>query len=138
MIRLATAHSKLRLSKKVETTDIDVAVNLVHLSIFGVPMIEDEDDNNDLEKEKDASVPAPAKESRRKNAKMDVDETQTKKRVKFGREVDDDDFKADTAGEVISKRVSTRRSAAAIQNEVERPSSKKMKIDEEQQVTELF
>jgi len=77
MIRLATAHSKLRLSKKVETTDIDVAVNLVHLSIFGVPMIEDEDDNNDLEK--DASVPAPAKESRRKNAKMDVDETQTKK-----------------------------------------------------------
>lgn len=38
MIRLATAHSKLRLSKQVETHDIDIAVNLIHLSIFGREM----------------------------------------------------------------------------------------------------
>ena len=138
MIRLATAHSKLRLSKRVETTDIDVAVNLVHLSIFGEQMDEEDenDDDKDLaDKKNDAAGPA-AKESRKRNAKMEVDETQTKKRVKFGREVDDDDFKADSK-EVIQKRVSTRRSAAA-NVEAERPTSKKMKIDEEQQVTELF
>lgn len=131
MIRLATAHSKLRLSKKVETSDIDIAVGLMHLSIFGEKMDADdeEDDEKDLAEKKSAS---PAKG--RRNAKMEVDEG-SKKRVKFGREVDDD-FKAE-AKEVISKRVSTRRSAAALAD-AERPSSKKMKIDEEQQVTELF
>lgn len=55
VIRLATAHSKLRMSKVIETTDIDIAVNLIHLSIFGedledapnedAPM---EDDQQDL------------------------------------------------------------------------------------------
>jgi DNA replication licensing factor MCM3 len=46
MIRVATAHAKLRLSKSVATTDIDIAVNLVHLSIFGEAMADDavEDD----------------------------------------------------------------------------------------------
>jgi DNA replication licensing factor MCM3 len=34
MIRLATAHSKLRLSKTVEQSDIDVAAQLLNLSIF--------------------------------------------------------------------------------------------------------
>ena len=142
MIRLATAHSKLRLSKKVETSDIDIAVNLVHLSIFGVPMIEDEDEDLEgADKKKKNNAPSPAKDTRRKNAKMDVDETVSKKRVKFGREVEDDgDFKAaDNAGEVVQKR--TTRRSAAIANDADisgRPSSKKMKIDEDQQVTELF
>jgi len=44
MIRLATAHSKLRLSKAVTTSDIDVAVNLIHLSIFGEAMDAEADD----------------------------------------------------------------------------------------------
>lgn len=55
VIRLATAHSKLRMSKVIETTDIDVAVNLVHLSIFGEDLEEAaqedavmEDDEQDL------------------------------------------------------------------------------------------
>jgi len=34
MIRLATAHAKLRLSKVVEPSDIDVAVELLNTSIF--------------------------------------------------------------------------------------------------------
>lgn len=34
MIRLATAHAKLRLSKQVEQSDIDVAAQLLNLSIF--------------------------------------------------------------------------------------------------------
>lgn len=132
MIRLATAHSKLRLSKKVETSDIDIAVNLVHLSIFGVPMIEDEDD--DLEgQDKSKKAASPAKDKNRRNAKMD-DETISKKRVKFGK---DNDEEVEFKGPVATHTRTTRRSAA-IANEVERPSSKKMKIDEEQQVTELF
>ena len=34
MIRLSTAHAKLRLSKSVEDTDIDIACQLLNSSIF--------------------------------------------------------------------------------------------------------
>ena len=44
IIRLATAHAKLRMSKSIETKDIDVATNLIHLSIFGKSLTEEEDD----------------------------------------------------------------------------------------------
>lgn len=49
MIRLATAHSKLRLSRVVATGDIDIAVNLIHLSIFGE--VADGDDDEAMEDE---------------------------------------------------------------------------------------
>lgn len=44
IIRLATAHAKLRMSKIVETKDIDIAVDLIHLSIFGQSLTEDEEE----------------------------------------------------------------------------------------------
>lgn len=43
LIRLATAHAKLRMEKKVRTDDLDIAFNLVYLSIFGVSMTDEVD-----------------------------------------------------------------------------------------------
>jgi|LauGreDrversion4_2_1035121.scaffolds.fasta_scaffold679360_2 DNA replication licensing factor MCM3 len=62
MIRLATAHAKLRLSKSVEATDIDIACQLLNSSIFQEtinavkeePDEEDEEDDDDDEEEKKA------------------------------------------------------------------------------------
>lgn len=49
LIRLATAHAKLRLSKFVETADIDVAVGLLNNSIFQeeLKVIKEEDEEED-------------------------------------------------------------------------------------------
>lgn len=44
IIRLATAHAKLRMSKLIEQLDIDVSVNMVHLSIFGEELPREDDD----------------------------------------------------------------------------------------------
>jgi len=46
MIRLATSHAKLRLSKTVEITDIDLAVKLLRMTIFQEdfePRVKDEE-----------------------------------------------------------------------------------------------
>lgn len=61
MIRLATAHAKVRLSKNVMTSDIDVAVNLIHLSIFGDTM---ESEENDVQMQEEGK-PAPASKARK-------------------------------------------------------------------------
>ena len=42
LIRLATAHSKIRMSRYVTTSDIDVAFNLIHLSLFGKEILDEE------------------------------------------------------------------------------------------------
>lgn len=66
MIRLATAHAKLRLSKSVEEIDIDIACQLLNNSIFQEsihpvkeePEEEDEDDDEDEEPSEERKGPA--------------------------------------------------------------------------------
>ena len=57
LIRLATAHSKIRMSRYVTTSDIDVAFNLIHLSLFGKEILDEE--YNEMEE----SSPQPEKKS---------------------------------------------------------------------------
>lgn len=52
MIRLATAHAKLRLAKTIETSDIDLAVELLRLSIFNERQAEkQEPEDEEMEQE---------------------------------------------------------------------------------------
>ena len=131
-IRLATAHAKLRLSKFVTIHDIDIAVNLIHLSIFGKPMddeaqSEEEDDKMDLD------------------SKMKITETaktngiSKSRKVKFDEQgEDDDDFHgADQKGPATSQRQTRRQTGPKPQIEEER-TSKRMKVDDEQQINELY
>ena len=116
MIRLATAHAKLRIAKNVTTSDIDIAVKLIHLSIF----------NENMDDDDEPATKAPAPVSKPK-------QSANKKRVKFDGGNDDedveieDDFKAPTGGAGVS----TRRSGNPAQ-------TKKMKVDEDQEVSDLF
>lgn len=97
MIRLATAHAKLRLAKTVTTADIDIAVKLIHLSIFNENMDEEE------EQAATAAKAAPVVASKPKASA-------NKKRVKFGEGQEDDDaeieddFKAPAGGAGVSTR----------------------------------
>ena len=95
IIRLATAHAKLRMSKQVATSDIDIAVDLVHLSIFGKALNEDDgevDDNVDMNVDEEKAQAS--KKSDKSKMEIDHDKnaviTNTKsKRVKFGEDEDE-------------------------------------------------
>lgn len=65
LIRIATAHSKLKLNKSVTPNDIDVAVNLIHLSIFGMEMDGDDDDDQAMEDEAPANNKAAAQKAQK-------------------------------------------------------------------------
>jgi DNA replication licensing factor MCM3 len=58
IIRLATAHAKLRMSKVIETKDIDIAVDLIHLSIFGTSLTDVEEEPKKKKKVDDAEMVA--------------------------------------------------------------------------------
>jgi DNA replicative helicase MCM subunit Mcm2 (Cdc46/Mcm family) len=53
MIRLATAYAKLRLSKSVESTDIDIACQLLNNSIFqeGMNPVKEEPEEEEEDEE---------------------------------------------------------------------------------------
>jgi len=101
MIRLATAHAKLRLAKNVTTADIDIAVKLIHLSIFNESMDEEEEQAAAAAKAPVAKAPVPASKPKA---------SANKKRVKFGEGQEDedaeieDDFKAPAGGAGVSTR----------------------------------
>ena len=133
LIRLATAHSKLRISKQVSTSDIDVAINLIHLSIFGEPM-EDEESEDDDHMDLDSKPKAAA------SKKMEIDSkaTNSRRKVKFDQQdEDDEDFRGDQKGPASSIRQTRRQTGPKPVAEEER-ASKRMKVDDEQQVNELF
>lgn len=71
LLRLATAHAKMRLSKFVEITDIDVAHDLLELSIFQEDKepkkLKDEEMSEDDEEEEEEHF-TPSKATKRQRA----------------------------------------------------------------------
>ena len=103
MLRLATAHAKLRQSKSVDTDDIDIAVKLLRMTIF-------------QEKEEPEVKP---------DLQMKVDEEQEDEQLP------------------ISRRTQRSNARNANQNmnkakDVAEPPAKRMKVDHDEQVKELF
>ena len=113
LIRLATAHSKLRLSKNVETEDIDVAARLLHSSIFqeDLDMIKEE-----LLEEDDEEEIMPIKRQKKKTPDVIMQDSPPRK----------------VKQETPKKPSTTKKDGAD-----SRP-SKRMKIDHDEQVAELF
>ena len=133
------------MSKSVATSDIDVAVNLVHLSIFGKAFNDDEgeeDDNVDMNVDEGAQA---TKKSDKSKMEIDHDKgavvtNNRSKRVKFG---EDNDEPAEGAWKKPKRQTGAAlRSQAQEQSPDEdqemKPPSKKMKVDDEQEVNELF
>ena len=58
LIRLSTAHAKLRLATHVETSDMDVAWRLLDMTIFNEPPIEEikEEADEEMEGEDEAAA----------------------------------------------------------------------------------
>lgn len=122
MIRLATAHAKLRMSKQVTTSDIDVAVNLINLSIFGRET-DDEEKEQRPKTKKPAQSQAPAGERAPKPDRR-------KSRGAFDDDVDEDEieYKGDAPVASGGRNMGTRRQAAmAANNEL---GSKKMRVSD--------
>lgn len=86
MIRLATAHSKLRLSKHVAPEDIDVAIQLMNFCIFG----------NESEEDKEEK----AKKSAKKKAPSSKDKENREVNTRSKREPDSKRARVDPVGEV--------------------------------------
>ena len=103
MLRLATAHAKLRQSKSVDTDDIDIAVKLLRMTIF-------------QEKEEPEVKP---------DLQMKVDEEQEDEQLPISRRTQRSN--ARNANQNINK-----------PKDVSEPPAKRMKVDHDEQVKELF
>lgn len=134
MIRLATAHAKLRLSKAVENSDIDIACQLLNSTIFQEtinPVKEEQESDEEEEKynpneEEVVKVHTSSSRSQRmahrvKNEVQQSPEKNVKKEEKSP----------------AKKVPSTKKEKPSIDEADTRP-SKRMKIDHEEQVSQLF
>lgn len=82
LIRLATAHAKLRMEKSVRTDDLDIAFNLVYLSIFGTSMTDDQEASQ---------KPASSKAKNSQAADKAPTSQASKKKVSFNKDADSDE-----------------------------------------------
>lgn len=156
MIRLATAHSKLRLSKTVEGSDIDIACQLLNNSIFQENVStkdEPEVDEEDLEEEEDFGEDEEEKKAgdgprggARKNGHSNRADRMAARQGKHGT-VEPPSPKKNgqvTKKENISPAKPTTAKKQMIsptkQEDLEdsKPPSKRMKIDHDEQVSQLF
>ena len=112
MIRLATAHAKLRMKKEVSTGDLDIAFRLVYLSIFGKEMSDEETDSSQKKTSKSSaareSAPAGSQAASRKKVRFNKDEE--------SEEQDEVEYKGAQAVSSSGRNIGTRRQAAMAAN----------------------
>ena len=134
MIRLATAHAKLRLSKSVEATDIDIACQLLNNSIFqeSIHAVKEEpEEEDDDEDDDDNDDGEDGTEERKHNANTRAARMAARNR---GEAVPPSPPKKQPP--VVKKEPTSTRKPAV--QEDSQPPSKRMKVDHEEQVTQLF
>jgi DNA replication licensing factor MCM3 len=148
MIRLATAHAKLRLSKVVESSDIDIAASLLNMSIFQetTKAIKEEPEEEDEESEEEDPSEERKNDGRRnqgKNTRSDrmaarnggmKDEPPSPK--KGGQKPSVKREEPSPQKGSMRTRASPQKPPAA--DEDSQPPSKRMKVDHEEQVAQLF
>lgn len=122
LIRLATAHAKLRLANYVETSDMDLAGKLLNMTIFNEPMEEDlEPVDEEMEEEEEDKMPAAAQPGKddiiplKQKASRAMRNRRRGEAMVAGEEKDEDDILP-----------------------VSGTSSKRAKVDHDDQVAQLF
>jgi len=119
LIRLSSAHAKLRLSKLVETIDIDVAAQILHNSIFQEDLKSIKEEDNEDEDEEVVQVNTNSR-SKRNNARGDPVMQSPEKKVKR------------------EEKTPVKSTAKKAMPDSEGRPSKRMKIDHNEEVSELF
>jgi len=125
LIRLATAHAKMRLSKIVADSDIEIAAKLLNDTIFQentalIKSEEDDDDNEEIKVDKVGDMNS--RTVRMKDRSKVKTEQSPSKRVKK-----EEDEKSPP-----------RKSKRGIEPEQDRRNTKRLKVDEDGHFRELF